>query len=97
MGRVRGKLGGPYTLFVQHSGQRHFHGSHDRKFSRFAVLSTAQRFSYLREGSTGRPNMERLGHLLNALDGLWVAFLSHFLPSLGVNQVLRDRFSLCKK
>jgi hypothetical protein len=37
-----------------------------------------QGFSYVREGSTGRPNMERLSHLPNSLDGLRVAFLSHF-------------------
>ena len=33
MGWVRGKLGGPYALFVHHSGQRHIDGSHARKFS----------------------------------------------------------------
>ena len=33
MGRVRGKLGGPYALFVHHSDQRHSDGSHGRKFS----------------------------------------------------------------
>jgi len=33
MGWVRGKLGGPYALFVHHSGQRHSDGSHARKFS----------------------------------------------------------------
>src|SRR5947208_3058197 len=33
MGWVRGKLGGPYALFVHHSGQRHGDGSHARKFS----------------------------------------------------------------
>jgi hypothetical protein len=37
-----------------------------------------QGFSYVREGSTGRPNMERLSHLPNSLDGLRIAFLSHF-------------------
>src|SRR6266567_2769058 len=33
MGWVRGKLGGPYALFVHHSRQRHSDGSHARKFS----------------------------------------------------------------
>ena len=33
MGWVRVKLGGPYALFVHHSGQRHSDGSHARKFS----------------------------------------------------------------
>jgi hypothetical protein len=37
-----------------------------------------QGFSNVREGNTGRPNMERLSHLPNSLDGLRVAFLSHF-------------------
>jgi hypothetical protein len=37
-----------------------------------------QGLSYARVGNTGRPNMERLGHLPNSLNGLRVAFLSHF-------------------
>lgn len=37
-----------------------------------------QGLSYTCEGNTGRPNKERLGHLANSLDGLRVAFLSHF-------------------
>jgi len=37
-----------------------------------------QGFSNERKGNSGRPNMERLSHLPNSLDGLGVAFLSHF-------------------
>ena len=44
-----------------------------------------QGLSNSRVGNTGRPNLERLGHLSNSLNGLRAAFLSHSSPSRGVN------------